>query len=50
MRKAFHPEDGPLSDKELPISQREALSALFAGAIGSSYQSQNCRNFRFGRS
>jgi uncharacterized protein (TIGR02391 family) len=35
MRKAFHPEDGPLSDKELPISEREALSALFAGAIGS---------------
>lgn len=35
MRKAFHSEDGPLSDKELPTSEREALSALFAGAIGS---------------
>lgn len=35
MRKAFHPEDGPLSDKQLPASEREALSALFAGAIGS---------------
>jgi uncharacterized protein (TIGR02391 family) len=35
MRKAFHPEDGPLSDKGLPTSEREALSALFAGAIGS---------------
>jgi uncharacterized protein (TIGR02391 family) len=35
MRKAFHPEDGPLTDKGLPPSEREALSALFAGAIGS---------------
>jgi len=35
MRKAFHPEDGPLTDKGLPTSEREALGALFAGAIGS---------------
>jgi uncharacterized protein (TIGR02391 family) len=35
MRKAFHFEDGPLTDKELPAPEREALSALFAGAIGS---------------
>lgn len=35
MRKAFHPEDGPLTDKGLPISERDALSSLFAGAIGS---------------
>lgn len=35
MRAAFHPENGPLTDKQLPISEREALSALFAGAIGS---------------
>lgn len=35
MRKAFHPEDGPLTDKQLPMSEREALVALFAGAIGS---------------
>jgi uncharacterized protein (TIGR02391 family) len=35
MRKAFHPEDGPLTDKTLPASEREALSALFSGAIGS---------------
>lgn len=35
MRRAFHPENGPLSDMSLVASEREALSALFAGAIGS---------------
>lgn len=35
MRRAFHSEDGPLTDKSLPLSEREALSALFSGAIGS---------------
>jgi uncharacterized protein (TIGR02391 family) len=35
MRNAFHPENGPLTDKTLPIAEREALSALFSGAIGS---------------
>jgi len=35
MRNAFHPERGPLTDMTLPIAEREALSALFAGAIGS---------------
>jgi len=35
MRKAFDPETGPLSDKSLPKSEREALSHLFSGAIGS---------------
>lgn len=34
MRKAFHPETGPLTDKSEPIAEREALQALFAGAIG----------------
>ena len=34
MRKAFHPENGPLIDKSEPIAEREALQALFAGAIG----------------
>jgi uncharacterized protein (TIGR02391 family) len=34
MRKAFHPSDGPLTDKTLPNAEREALSHLFAGAIG----------------
>lgn len=35
MRKAFHPERGPLTDPSLPHAEREALSFLFAGAIGS---------------
>ncbi|MBN8241360.1 TIGR02391 family protein [Marinobacter hydrocarbonoclasticus] len=34
MRKAFHPENGPLSDTTEPVAEREALLALFAGAIG----------------
>ncbi len=34
MRKAFAPEAGPLSDKAKPLAEREALSALFAGAMG----------------
>lgn len=34
MRKAFHPENGPLTDMELTIAEREAESNLFAGAIG----------------
>lgn len=35
MRKAFHPEHGKLSDSTLPKSENQALSDLFAGAIGS---------------
>jgi uncharacterized protein (TIGR02391 family) len=35
VRAAFHPEKGPLTDKNLPVAEREALMALFAGAIGS---------------
>jgi uncharacterized protein (TIGR02391 family) len=34
MRKAFHPETGPLTDNSEPVAEREALQALFAGAIG----------------
>ena len=34
MRKAFHPETGPLTEKSEPVAEREALQALFAGAIG----------------
>src|SRR6202011_5804188 len=34
MRKAFHPETGPLADRSLVIAEREAEIALFAGAIG----------------
>lgn len=34
MRKAFDADSGILSDKKVPIPEREALSHLFAGAIG----------------
>lgn len=35
MRKAFHVENGPLSDPTRLPAERQALSDLFAGAIGS---------------
>jgi uncharacterized protein (TIGR02391 family) len=35
MRKAFHKETGPLTRLSDPAAEREALSHLFAGAIGS---------------
>lgn len=35
MRKAFDPQNGPLTDKTSPEAERQALSDLFAGAIGS---------------
>lgn len=34
MRKAFDPDDGPLTDQTSPRAEREALSHLFAGTIG----------------
>jgi hypothetical protein len=34
MRKAFHPDSGPLTDKSLVPAEREAEMHLFAGAIG----------------
>jgi uncharacterized protein (TIGR02391 family) len=35
MRAAFDPDTGPLTDMSLPKAERESLSHLFAGAIGS---------------
>lgn len=35
MRKAFAPDNGPLTDTNRLKAEREALAALFAGAIGS---------------
>jgi uncharacterized protein (TIGR02391 family) len=35
MRKAFHPETGPLTDKTQVSSERQAIGDLFAGCIGS---------------
>jgi len=34
MRKAFHPDTGPLTDKSIIYSEREAEMHLFSGAIG----------------
>jgi len=34
MRTAFRPDSGPLTDTNEPVAEREALSHLFAGAIG----------------
>lgn len=45
MRKAFHPETGPLTDKALVISEREATAALFAGAIGAAKNPTSHREF-----
>jgi uncharacterized protein (TIGR02391 family) len=35
IRRAFNKENGPLTDMETEEAEREAVSALFAGAIGS---------------
>jgi uncharacterized protein (TIGR02391 family) len=35
MRKAFHPENGQLTDRTQVPSEKQAVSDLFAGAIGS---------------
>ncbi|MCF6371064.1 TIGR02391 family protein [Rhizobium halophilum] len=35
MRAAFHPENGPLTDRTTEGGERDARAALFAGAIGS---------------
>ena len=34
IRKAFHPENGQLTDMELPISERESFTNYIAGAFG----------------
>lgn|ERR1043166_1640189 len=34
MREAFHPDTGALTDSNLPAAERQAMSQLFAGAIG----------------
>lgn len=44
MRKAFDKSTGPLTDSSLPDAEREALSHLFAGAIGSYKNPQSHRN------
>jgi uncharacterized protein (TIGR02391 family) len=44
MRKAFHPENGPLTKLSDPAAEREALMQLFAGAIGSYKNPHSYRN------
>ena len=44
MRKAFAPGDGPLSDPTALPGEQEALSHLFAGAIGSYKNPHSHRN------
>jgi uncharacterized protein (TIGR02391 family) len=34
MRRAFHEENGPLSDEASPLSERQRIRDLFVGAIG----------------
>lgn len=43
MRKAFNPQGGPLADQGVPAAEREARSALFAGAIGAYKNPQSHR-------
>lgn len=44
IRKAFNPKGGPLADPAADDGEREALSALFAGAIGSYKNPHSHRN------
>lgn len=44
MRKAFDPEIGPLTDKGSEKAERDARSALFAGAIGAYKNPHSHRN------
>ena len=49
MRKAFHPETGPLADKTVVASEREATASLFAGAIGAAKNPTSHREFEMGK-
>ncbi len=44
IRKAFHETNGPLTDQSVPQAERQALSNLFAGAIGSYKNPHSHRN------
>jgi uncharacterized protein (TIGR02391 family) len=44
MRRAFHPDDGPLRDSTALPAERQALADLFAGAIGSYKNPHSHRN------
>jgi uncharacterized protein (TIGR02391 family) len=44
MRKAFHEDNGPLTDRSTQKSERQARAALFSGAIGSYKNSHSHRD------
>jgi len=44
MRKVFHPETGPLTDKDAVFAEREATQNLFVGAIGAGKNPTSHRN------
>ena len=44
MRKAFNVSNGPLSDSSKPKAERQSLSDLFAGSIGSYKNPSSHRN------
>ncbi len=49
MRKAFHPDKGPLTDRNNPVKpEREALAHLFAGAIGYAKNPPSHRHVQLG--
>jgi hypothetical protein len=45
MRKAFHPDNGPLTDTTLVFAEREAEMHLFSGAIGHAKNPPSHRDF-----
>jgi uncharacterized protein (TIGR02391 family) len=47
MRKAFHPENGPLTDSTQLQSEKQVISDLFAGAIGSFKNPSSHRDIDF---
>jgi uncharacterized protein (TIGR02391 family) len=49
MRDAFNSEKGPLTDMSAAFAEREAMSALFAGAIGAAKNPPSHREVEMGR-
>jgi hypothetical protein len=47
-RKAFHESTGPLTDQSVPLSERQALSHLVAGALGSYKNPHSHRKLKLG--
>ena len=48
MRKAFHPDTGPLTDTNLVPAEREAEMHLFSGAIGHAKNPASHRDVQIG--